>query len=321
MIIRFGYVALALNLDKVTSSSTLTFARYKKILSEEKRLNELKRVTLSNTEALYKILEYNQERDIHFYRVTSKLIPLATHPEVMWDWEKYFTMDLRYIGKKIIESSMRVDSHPDQFNVINSTKDEVVRKTGINLLHHAELFESMGLEPMDSRMVIHVGSSQGGKKVALDRFITNFMKLDPSVRKRLMLENDDKVFNVSDVCYISENLGIPIVLDIHHHRCNPSEKPLEMYLPQIFESWRQEKWPAKIHLSSPREGEKDLRKHSDFIDTHDFENLIHCIKPYNQDCDIMLECKRKDQALFKLVEDIKNCHPEWEWIDATTLKI
>ena len=92
MKIRFGYVAIALGLDKnITSSSTVTFSNYSKMHNDEERLNKLKKVTLSNLEALKKILEYNVEKNIHFYRMTSALIPLATHPEVInWDYKKYF---------------------------------------------------------------------------------------------------------------------------------------------------------------------------------------------------------------------------------------
>ena len=83
MRIRIGYVAISKALGKkVTSSSTVTFANYNKILSEEKRLEKLKTVTLSNLEDLEKILKYNIENEIHFYRITSALIPLVTHPEV-----------------------------------------------------------------------------------------------------------------------------------------------------------------------------------------------------------------------------------------------
>ena len=102
MRIRLGYVAIALNLEKVTSSSTLTYSRYLK-LDENERLKKLKEVTYSNIEALEKILRYNIENNIHFYRMTSNLIPLATHPDVMWSYTKYFKKYFEYIGKIIKE--------------------------------------------------------------------------------------------------------------------------------------------------------------------------------------------------------------------------
>ncbi len=126
MIVRLGYVAIALKLGKVTSSSTLTYTRYNKLKNEEDKIKKLKEITYSNIKDLEKILRYNIENNIHFYRLTSKLIPLATHPKVMWDFIKYFEKDFKYIGKIIKESNMRVDAHPDHFNVINSDKENVV---------------------------------------------------------------------------------------------------------------------------------------------------------------------------------------------------
>lgn len=130
MRIRLGYVAISLKLPKVTSSSTVTFKTYSKFISDEEKLNKLKRVTLSNLDDLYKILQYNVENQIHFYRITSALVPLATHPEVKdWNYRKIFKKDFERIGKFIIQHNIRIDTHPDQFNVINSKREDVVEAT------------------------------------------------------------------------------------------------------------------------------------------------------------------------------------------------
>ena len=89
-------------------------------------------------------LRYNIENDIHFYRLTSALIPLTTHPDVPnWGYRKLFKKDFEYIGKLIKKNNMRVDTHPDQFNVINSANDEVVKNTIKNLSRQVEWFEDM----------------------------------------------------------------------------------------------------------------------------------------------------------------------------------
>jgi UV DNA damage endonuclease len=60
MRVRLGYVAISNVLGKkITSSSTVTFANYNKILSEEKKLEKLQVVGLSNLKALEEILRYN----------------------------------------------------------------------------------------------------------------------------------------------------------------------------------------------------------------------------------------------------------------------
>ena len=318
MRIRLGYVAIALNLDKVTSSSTLTYSRYLK-MKEEDRLKKLKEITYSNIQALEKILKYNIDNNIHFYRITSNLIPLATHPEVMWDYLKYFKKDLEYIGKLIKDNNLRVDAHPDQFNVINSDKESVVENTLKNLNMQVDLFEAMNYE--DGKMVIHIGSAKGGKEIASQRFIENIKKFPKRISSRLIIENDDKTFNAREVLNISKKTNLPMVFDVHHHNCNDCEEDIKILLPEIFKTWENEKLPPKLHFSSPREFEND-RKHSDFIDSKRFLQFIYDAKGcINKDFDIMIEAKKKDITLNKLVQDLKSLDKNIKFIDNSTFEI
>lgn len=318
MIIRLGYVAIALNLGKVTSSSTLTYTRYLK-LNKEDRLKKLKEVTYSNIEALEKILRYNIDNSIHFYRMTSNFIPLATHPDVMWDYLKYFKKDLEYIGKLIKDNNLRVDTHPDQFNVINSDRESVVENTLRTLNMQVDLFEAMNYE--QGKLVIHIGGAKGGKDIALDRFINNLKNVPKRITDRLILENDDKTFNAKEVLQICERTNLPMVFDIHHHNCNNCEEDIKSLLPQIFKTWEDEELVPKIHFSSPREFEKD-RKHADYIDANRFLEFIYKAKEsVNKDFDIMIEAKKKDIALNILVKDLKKLTKDIKFIDSSTLEI
>lgn len=318
MIIRLGYVAIALNLGKVTSSSTLTYTRYLK-LNKEDRLKKLKEVTYSNIEALEKILRYNIDNNIHFYRMTSNFIPLATHPDVMWDYLKYFKKDLEYIGKLIKDNNLRVDTHPDQFNVINSDRESVVENTLRTLNMQVDLFEAMNYE--QGKLVIHIGGAKGGKDIALDRFINNLKNFPKRITDRLILENDDKTFNAKEVLQICEKTNLPMVFDIHHHNCNNCEEDIKSLLPQIFKTWEDEELVPKIHFSSPREFEKD-RKHADYIDANRFLEFIYKAKEsVNKDFDIMIEAKKKDITLNILVKDLKKLTKDIKFIDSATLEI
>lgn len=318
MRIRLGYVAIALNLEKVTSSSTLTYSRYLK-LDENERLKKLKEVTYSNIEALEKILRYNIENNIHFYRMTSNLIPLATHPDVMWNYTKYFKKDLEYIGKIIKENDLRVDAHPDQFNVINSDRECVVENTLRNLNMQVNLFEAMNYK--DGKMVIHVGSSKGGKDITSQRFIENLNKFPKKITNRLLLENDDKTFNTIEVLKICEKTNLPMVLDVHHHNCNKCEEDIKSLLVKVFKTWENEKLVPKIHFSSPREFEND-RKHADYIDAKRFLEFIYEAKEsVDKDFDIMIEAKQKDRTLNTLVKDLKKLTKDIKFIDNSTFEI
>lgn len=318
MKVRLGYVAIALNLPNVTTSSTLTFTRYKKLLEEEK-INKLKEVTLSNIIDLKKILNYNIENNIHFYRITSRLVPLASHPEVFkWNYKKIFKIEFEEVGKIIDKSNMRVDTHPDQFNVINSINEKVVKSTIKELMYHVNIFEAMNYNK--GKMVIHIGSSQGGKEKSIQRFIDNFNTFPKIITSKLILENDDKVFNSKEVLELCNKLKIPMVLDYHHHICNPGVVELNDILGDILNTWEKEFFPPKLHISSPKDSQYD-RKHSDYINPADFINLIELLKVHNKDVDIMIEAKQKDKALYKLAKDIKLIKPEWKWEDSSTIII
>ena len=136
MRVRLGYVAISKALGKkVTSSSTVTFTNYNKITLPNKKLEKLKSVAASNLRDLETIIRYNIENNIQFYRITSALIPLVTHPEVgYWGHREFLKKDFEYVGKLKNDSKMRVDTHPDEFNVINSINPKVVENTKINLV-------------------------------------------------------------------------------------------------------------------------------------------------------------------------------------------
>lgn len=318
MRVRLGYVAIALNLPKVTSSSNVTYTFYKKLATEEEKLNKLKKVSYSNIMDLKKILEYNVENQIHFYRVTSALIPLATHPDVNWDYRKIFATDFKLIGDYIKTNKMRVDTHPDQFNVINSVDENVVENTKRNLLFHSNLFKDMDY-PL-GKMVLHVGSVAGGKEAALKRFVKNFNTFPQEITSKLILENDDKTFTAVETLKLCKELDVPMVLDVHHHRCNNDGYTIEEILPDIMDTWRNQLLPPKLHFSSPKDGPYD-RKHADFIDAKDFIEFIEICKKIDKDIDIMLEAKKKDLALFDLADSIKALRKNWKWIDTSTFEL
>lgn len=318
MRIRLGYVAIALNLENTTTSSTLTYARYLK-LNKEERIKKLKEVTYSNIEALEKILRYNIENDIHFYRITSKLIPLATHPDVMWDYKKYFKKDLEYVGKLIKENNIRLDAHPDQFNVINSDKENVVENTIRTLNMQVDLFEAMDYN--DGKLVIHIGGAKGGKEEASERFVKNIDKFPKKITNKLILENDDKTFNAKEVLDICNKVSLPMVLDIHHHNCNQCEEDIKELLPRIFETWKNEILVPKMHFSTPKEFEND-RRHADYIDPKSFLKFIYDVKDsVDKDFDIMIEAKNKDLALNKLMKELKIISKDIRFIDNSTLEL
>ncbi len=314
MVIRFGYVSLSKIEDKVTPNGTMTYKYYQTLTNKQKKL-KLEAVTNRNINALFHLIKYNDCHDIHFYRITSNLIPLATHPDVLWDFSQQFGDKLKEIGQFIKARNMRIDMHPDQFNVLNSIHPHVVYNTRVNLEYHHQILSLMGLE--EEQLILHIGGKTNGKDLAKDRFIKNFKELPLYLKKRIIIENDDKIFNIQDALEMGHLMNIPVVFDYHHHKCNSIE---DIKPNAIFQSWENSQFIPKVHLSSSRIGALD-RSHSDFIEFVDFCDLINILRKLNRDFDIMIEAKMKDVAMFKLIEDIKREKPTWNFTDKTTLKL
>ena len=177
------------------------------------------------------------------------------------------------------------------------------------------------MEYDEGKLVIHVRSSAGGKEESIKRFITNLDRFPKRITSRLIIENDDKVFTAKNVLDLCQEINCPMVLDLHHHKCKNDGENIADLLEDIFNTWNNESLPPKVHFSSPRESEFD-RKHADFIDVNDFANFLNIAKETtNKDFDVMIEAKKKDQALIKLVEDLKKINYPCEFLDSSTIKI
>ena len=264
----------------------------------------LEGIIKKNFEVLKEILIYNNKNNIHFYRLSSNFIPCATIIE--YDYPNIFKNEFKETSKLI---KGRFDMHLSEYCILNSTNKEVVKRSIDEIKYHYKLLKAFKVKP---NIVIHIGSKSFGKGNSIKRFINNFSKLPKYLKESLIIENDDKVFNVEDTLNLCKQISRPMVLDVHHHNCNKTKNDLSFYLEDIFNTWNE---TPKIHFSSPK-NKKDFRAHNDYINSDDF---ISFIKSINRDIDIMLEAKAKDDALFRLVRELKY-KTNYTFIDETTIK-
>ena len=314
MKVRLGYVALSKALDDVTTSSTITYTNY---INKNYNTSKLLEITKNNLDSLYEIIKYNVKNNFHFYRLTSKLVPLATHDKVDFDYITPLLDEYKKIGKLINDNNIRVDTHPDQYAVLNSMDSKIVKNTVEILEYHYKIMEA--LEIKDKIIILHVGSSACGKKASITRFINNFNKLPDHIKKCIAVENDDKVYNIKDVLELCHKINVPMVLDYHHFICNNEKEDINDYLKEIIDTW-DGKLP-KMHFSSPKSKlKKEFRSHSDYINKECFIEFINIIKKQDKDIDIMLEAKAKDDAISRLVRCLKY-KTNYKFLDETTFII
>ena len=287
MKLRLGYVAMTLNLADSSPSGAVTYKTYQALQGEGARRHRLHKVTEKNLDNTRRILLYNKAMEIPVYRFSSKLVPLATHPDLMdWDYTGDFSELLREIGRVVKENAFRVSAHPDHFTIINSPLGKVFEDSLRDLDYHVRLFEAMGLEDYRYKLVLHVGGVYGNKKDSAERFCENFVKLPDRIRKRLIIENDDRSYNTFEVLDICKKLRAPMALDVHH-------------------TWLGEAFPPKVHFSSPKSA-RDYRSHADYIDYAEFIDFISIAARTGRDVDVMLEAKSKDTALLKLSGELSS---------------
>jgi len=320
-IVKLGYVAMSVQLTNASPSKTMTFAQFSKLKDREAAIAKLERISIENLENCLRLLKHNVANDIRFFRFSSKLIPLANHEAVKdWKFMRPLKEILSQIGDYIEENPMRVDFHPDHFVLLNSKKKEIINQTIKTLSMHRSLLKGMRV-PTQHRCVLHIGGGYDDRELALEQFIHNFALVPQPIQEMLILENDDTTFHLRDALYVCEKLNVPLVFDYHHHLAHFEEEAegWEQDWERVVQTWEHSPLPVKMHISSPRD-EKNFRAHADYVDPKMFMDFLQGIKGSVPEIHCMIEAKKKDEALFQLMEEMKS-YPEIEIIDGASFKI
>lgn len=76
-----------------------------------------------------------------------------------------------------------------------------------------------------------------------------------------------------------------------------------------------------MHFSSPKSKlKKEIRSHHDYIDSNEFIKFLGYLKKLGKDIDIMIEAKKKDEAMFRLIRELKY-KTEIKFIDDTSFML
>lgn len=269
------------------------------------RLRKLSALCLSNAESLLAAIRWCSANGVRSFRVASSILPIKTHPEVGYRVDELPQADairalFHQCGDVAKDCGLRLSFHPDQFVVLNSPCAEVVAKSIEDLEYHAEVAEWIGADVIN----IHGGGAYGDKVSALAAFERNLDRLSDAARGRLTVENDDKVYTPSDLLPLCRAAGLPLVYDVHHHRCLPDQMSVEVASSAAAETWNRE---PLFHISSPLEGwcGPKPERHHDYIDIADFPA---CWRTLNITIDV--EAKAKELAVLRLQRELSlPCRP------------
>ncbi len=267
-----------------------------------------------NLKSLNNIIDYNIENNIKLFRISSDLIPFGSSPVNNIPWWDVFSSQLSLIGAKIRDSNMRVSMHPGQYTVLNSLNEDVVLRAIEDLNYHNRILDSLGMG-REGKIILHIGGVYNNKEKAIKNFVSNYQLLPQGVKERLVIENDDKSYNIGEVLEIGRTLNIPVVFDNLHNQVLPYDisKGDQYWINQCKETWRKEDGPQKIHYSQ-QDKDKRAGAHSNTIEIVEFINFVEKI---GDEIDIMLEVKDKNLSAVKCINSISESKKiqslELEW--------
>ena len=297
---RFGLCCLFKN-EPVTFRTTT--AKALSTLKRDEQLRKLSAISLHNAKNLLLAVQASHRLGIGAFRIMSPLFPRMTHPEVGYTLHdlpegETITGLLATIRTFAAKSDLHLSFHPDQFVVLSSPHNAVVKNSLRELEYQGELAVALGAEVIN----LHAGGVYGDKKLALQRFAAVLADLSPAVRSRLSVENDDSSYTVRDLLHLCNRYTLPLVYDVHHHRCNPDGLTIEEATDLAAASWQNGGREPYCHLSSPRAGwqEGTPRPHADYIDLAD---LPDCWQGRRMTVDI--EAKARELAVLKLMADLQ----------------
>ncbi|MDJ0764986.1 MAG: UV DNA damage repair endonuclease UvsE [Myxococcota bacterium] len=262
-------------------------------LNRNQRADKLRTLAKQNAASLYAAIDYCANHGIGCFRVNSQILPLKTHPELGYHTDLLGAEIIgafRRCGELARRTDTRISFHPDQFVVLSSPKGRVVENSLAELEYQAEVAEWIGADVIN----VHGGGGYGDKRAALERLASAIGDLSERARSRLTLENDDRTYTPRDLLPICVQIGLPLVYDVHHHRCHRDNLDVETATKRAIDTWNRE---PLFHVSSPRDGWRsdNPRSHSDYIDLRDFPSFWDEL-----DITVEVEAKAKELAVRKL---------------------
>jgi UV DNA damage endonuclease len=290
MPIRLGYACINTQLPSSNRTCRLENATPERIL-------ELARQNLSALEA---VLCWNVDHRIRLFRISSEVIPFGSHPVNTLPWWELLASELSDLDRIIRESGMRVSMHPGQYTVLNAMREAVVESTLAELGYHTRFLDSLGVD-FSHKIILHVGGTYGEKARSLQRFAENFLRLPEGTHRRLVVENDEKSYTLSDTLALAEQIGTPVIFDVFHHAWNSyfPGASLRALVERAAATWKLADGPSKLHYSDQWPG-KSPGSHSQSVDIEAFGEFYHQVQ--DLEVDIMLEVKDKEHSVLALYD-------------------
>jgi UV DNA damage endonuclease len=271
-------------------------ARYVLSLPAAQRETYIDEIAYANAQTLLQTVQWCGANGVGAFRINSQFLPLYTHPTAGYTFDALprssaIKTILQEVGRAARKQRVRLSFHPDQFVVPGSNVPAVVEASLRELEYQALVGGLVGIDQIN----LHGGGGYGDKPAALRRLAAGLNRLSPAARALIALENDDRIYSVQDLLPVCRAEKIPLIYDVHHHRCLPDGLSVEKASELCFATWqRREPW---AHISSPLDGwkSKNPRAHADYINPRDWPRCWS-----GRALTVDVEAKAKERAVLKL---------------------
>ena len=262
----------------------------------------LKDTIKNNLICLGDILNYNVQHKLFFFRITSDLIPFASHPICTYPWQAHFKDTFQELGDFIKTHEIRISMHPDQFTLLNSQDPHIFTRSVEELSYHAQVLDLMKLD-CSHKIQIHIGGIYNDKNKSLHRFITRYKTLPRHITQRLVIENDDRNYTLQDCFIIHQHTHIPILVDHFHYAINHTTLGFPDIFSKAIHTWTQKDGIPLVDYSS-QQPQMRTGKHAETINPDHFKIFLKESQPH--DIDIMLEIKDKETSALRALDIARN---------------
>ena len=273
-------------------------------------VEKAKELALKNVKDLILMIEFNHQKGIRCFRLSSDIFPRFTDRQVESYTIDFAREDLKVAGDLAKQYGIRILMHPGQYNLVGAKDERIFQSTIDELSNHADILDAMGIGD-NGVLIVHGGGTYGNKDKTTDRWIDNYFRLPEKVQKRLVLENCERQYSIDDVLQISKRVkerggDLPVVFDSHHYECwndiypDKQQTDWKEVLPNVISTWGKRR--VVMHVSN--QGTGRIGHHSDYI-TRLPECFRYVAEVLGVSFDLEVEAKAKEAAIFRLWEDEK----------------
>ncbi len=284
--LRLGYACINTQLPSTARTARLSNLTAERIVA----------LIEGNLDALEAILRWNRAHGIRVFRLSSNLVPFASHPANDVRWWEVFASRLAELGRLVRAAGMRISTQPGQYIVLSSTKEDVVAAAIAELEYHDRLLTALGLD-CSHKIVLHPGAGSADPESAGKRFAAGYGRLSSGAAARVVIENDER-WPLATVLALADRLGVPVVFDAFHHQLASSldELDLRELVQRAGETWGRRDGRQEVHFSTQAEGKRP-GAHAETIDLDAFAAFIAEVGDLPLDC--ILEVKDKERSVLR----------------------